>query len=212
MRAAAAARRTPSRRSSTAFATARRPLVVTSYLGRRPEAVPELVRLLRGGSGVGVLESVPSAMNFPHDHPLYQGNQWNEPRQNPALAEADCILVIDSDVPWIPTVSRPAADARDLPHRRRSAEGADAALVHRRAPVAARRRGDRARASSTRRSTALPIDAGARCASAPRTTPPRARAGAAALAAREAAPGGGDHAGVRHRLRAAAARRRHASC
>ena len=42
---------------------------------------------------------------------LYQGNQWNQPFQNPALAEADVILVIDSDVPWIPTVSRPAAKA-----------------------------------------------------------------------------------------------------
>ena len=93
-----------------AFAAARRPLLVTSYLGRRPEAVPELVRFAEG-VGAGVLESVPSAMNFPHDHPLYLGSQWNEPRQNPALAEADCILVLDSDVPWIPTVSRPADGA-----------------------------------------------------------------------------------------------------
>jgi acetolactate synthase-1/2/3 large subunit len=94
-----------------AFATAKRPLVVTSYLGRRAEAVPELVRFCEA-VGAGVLESVPVAMNFPHDHPLYQGNQWNEPRQNPALAAADCILVVDSDVPWIPTVSRPAEGAR----------------------------------------------------------------------------------------------------
>ena len=93
-----------------AFATARRPLVVTSYAGRRPEAVAELVRFCEA-QGAGLLESVPCAMNFPHDHPLYQGNQWNDPRQNPALAEADCILVVDSDVPWIPTVSRPSAEA-----------------------------------------------------------------------------------------------------
>jgi acetolactate synthase-1/2/3 large subunit len=93
-----------------AFRAARRPLVVTSYAGRRPEAVPELVSFCEA-LGAGVLESVPCAMNFPHDHPLYQGNQWNEPRQNPALAEADCILVVDSDVPWIPTVSRPDPDA-----------------------------------------------------------------------------------------------------
>jgi acetolactate synthase-1/2/3 large subunit len=90
-----------------AFAAARRPLIVTSYLGRNPGAVGELVRLAET-AGAGVLESVPSAMNFPHDHPLYLGSQWNEPRQNPALAEADCVLVVDSDVPWIPTVSRPA--------------------------------------------------------------------------------------------------------
>jgi acetolactate synthase-1/2/3 large subunit len=59
-----------------------------------------------------VLESVPNAMNFPHNDPLYQGNQWNHPVQNRVLAEADVILVIDSDVPWIPTVSKPSDEAR----------------------------------------------------------------------------------------------------
>lgn len=85
---------------------AKRPLIVTSYAGRNKDAVPEMVALAET-LGIGVLESVPSAMNFPADHPLYLGNQWNDPRQNEELAEADCILVIDSDVPWIPTVSRP---------------------------------------------------------------------------------------------------------
>jgi acetolactate synthase-1/2/3 large subunit len=85
---------------------ARRPLVVTSYVGRRPAAVAELERLCQR-LGIGVLESVPNYMNFPHDHPLYLGNQWNQPYQNPALAEADLVLVLDSDVPWIPLVNRP---------------------------------------------------------------------------------------------------------
>jgi acetolactate synthase-1/2/3 large subunit len=94
-----------------ALMAAKRPLVVTSYLGRRKEAVAELVRFAEA-LGAGVLESVPAAMNFPHDHPLYQGNQWNEQRQNAALAAADCVLVIDSDVPWIPAVSRPGEGAQ----------------------------------------------------------------------------------------------------
>ena len=94
----------------TAFGQAKRPLVVTSYLGRNTDAVAELVKFCES-VGAGVHESVPSAMNFPHDHDLYIGNQWNEPFQNEALAEADCILVIDSDVPWIPTISRPADGA-----------------------------------------------------------------------------------------------------
>ena len=93
-----------------ALAGARRPLVVTSYVGRNPDAVPELMRLC-DRLGVGVLESAPAFMNFPHDNDFYHGNQWNEPFQNPQLAEADVVLVIDSDVPWIPTVSRPAAAA-----------------------------------------------------------------------------------------------------
>jgi acetolactate synthase-1/2/3 large subunit len=92
---------------------ARRPLVVTTYLGRIPAAVAELTRLCRR-LGMGVLESVPSTVNFPPDDPLHQGCQWNEKRQNPALEEADTILVLDSDVPWIPLINRPAAAARIL--------------------------------------------------------------------------------------------------
>jgi acetolactate synthase-1/2/3 large subunit len=94
-----------------ALSDSQRPLVVTSYLGRNHAAVTELVRLCRR-IGAGVLESVPNYCNFPPDDPLYQGNQWNEKRQHPALAEADTVLVVDSDVPWIPEVNRPASAAR----------------------------------------------------------------------------------------------------
>ena len=90
---------------------ARRPLVVSSYLGRKPEAVGELVRLC-GRLGIAVLDSVPNYVNFPADDVLYQGCQWNEPVQNAALAEADVVLVLDSDVPWIPLISRPAPGAK----------------------------------------------------------------------------------------------------
>jgi acetolactate synthase-1/2/3 large subunit len=89
---------------------ANRPLIVTSYLGRNPAAVTELGRFCNR-LGVGVLESVPSYTNYPHNDPLYQGNHWNHPFQNRALAEADLVLVVDSDVPWIPTVSKPNDEA-----------------------------------------------------------------------------------------------------
>ncbi|MEW5424441.1 thiamine pyrophosphate-requiring protein [Amorphus sp. 3PC139-8] len=89
---------------------AERPLLVTSFAGRNPNAVGELVRFCER-LGIGVQESAPSALNIPHDHPLYLGNQWNEPHQNKALAEADFVLVVDSDVPWIPTINRPAEGA-----------------------------------------------------------------------------------------------------
>ncbi|HEV7716980.1 MAG TPA: thiamine pyrophosphate-requiring protein [Steroidobacteraceae bacterium] len=94
-----------------ALANAKRPLIVTSYLGRNPAAVEQLARLARR-LGIGVLESVPNHLSFAKDDPLYQGSQWNEKRQNVALAEADVILVVDSDVPWIPTINKPGADAR----------------------------------------------------------------------------------------------------
>ncbi|HMB29369.1 MAG TPA: thiamine pyrophosphate-requiring protein, partial [Blastocatellia bacterium] len=89
---------------------ARRPLVVTSYLGRNPDAVMELIRLCER-LAIGVLESVPSYVNYPADAGLYLGNQWNEPVQNRALDEADFVLVIDSDVPWIPTINKPRKSA-----------------------------------------------------------------------------------------------------
>ena len=85
--------------------------MVTTYLGRNPEAVRELVQLCES-LGVGVLESVPTAMNYPHDSAMYQGSHWNHPFQNARLAEADVVLVIDSDVPWIPTINKPADEAR----------------------------------------------------------------------------------------------------
>lgn len=94
-----------------ALAQARRPLIVTSFVGRNPNSVAPLVALCER-LGIGVLESVPNAMNFPHSSDLYVGQQWNQPVQNPDLAEADVVLVIDSDVPWIPTVSHPSDEAR----------------------------------------------------------------------------------------------------
>jgi len=96
---------------AAALAAARRPLVVTSYIGRNHAAVRELVRLAHL-VGAGVLDSVPSCLNFPTDDAFYQGCQWNEKRQNAALAEADVVLAIDTDVPWIPLINHPSAAAR----------------------------------------------------------------------------------------------------
>src|SRR5699024_5170004 len=86
------------------------PLVVTSYLGREKEAVNELVSLCDRLS-IPVLESVPQTMNFPADNPMHTGYRWNEDHQHPLLEEADFILAIDSDVPWIPTKNKPSDDA-----------------------------------------------------------------------------------------------------
>jgi acetolactate synthase I/II/III large subunit len=96
---------------AAALEGARAPLAVASYLGRDRAAVAELVRLCELAS-VGVVESVPAAVNFPDDNPLHLGYQWNRPEQNPVLAEADVILVLGSDVPWIPSHNRPDRSAR----------------------------------------------------------------------------------------------------
>ena len=95
---------------ATALARARRPLVVTSYLGRNPAAVPALVHLAEL-LALPVLESAAFCVNFPGDHPLHCGYQFTTGEQNPLLDRADVILVVDSDVPWIPAGNQPSPGA-----------------------------------------------------------------------------------------------------
>jgi len=95
---------------AVALAAARQPLIVTSYLGRDPAAVPALIELAEL-LGIRVIESMAYHVNFPADHPLHAGYQFHSVAQNPVLAQADVIVSIDSDVPWIPAVNRPSPDA-----------------------------------------------------------------------------------------------------
>jgi acetolactate synthase-1/2/3 large subunit len=89
-----------------ALASARNPLIVTSYLGRDPSAVPVLVDLAEL-LAIPVLESAAFCVNFPADHPLHGGWQFTTRRQNQLLAEADVVLAVDSDIPWIQVTNRP---------------------------------------------------------------------------------------------------------
>jgi acetolactate synthase-1/2/3 large subunit len=84
---------------------------VTSYLGRNRRAVAELITL-SDRAGIGVLEAVPNCVNLPAGHAMHQGYQGNEPWRNETLAAADFILVLDCDVPWMPSVNRPSAGTR----------------------------------------------------------------------------------------------------
>jgi acetolactate synthase-1/2/3 large subunit len=93
-----------------ALAAAAHPLIITGHLGRDPEAVPGLVELA-GLLAIPVLESAAFRMNFPADHPMHAGWQFTTREQNPLLAEADVILVLDSDIPYIPANNCPSPDA-----------------------------------------------------------------------------------------------------
>ena len=93
-----------------ALARARHPLIVTGYLGRDTAAVAELVGLC-DLLAIPVIESAPNHMNFPASNPMHCGYQWATKEQNPLLAEADVILSVDADIPWIHVTSRPARDA-----------------------------------------------------------------------------------------------------
>ncbi|MDV2883705.1 thiamine pyrophosphate-requiring protein [Alkalihalophilus pseudofirmus] len=90
---------------------AENPLIVTTYLGRNHESVEELIKLAER-LAIPVLESAPSYMNFPSEHPLHVGYVWNEPVQDEQLAKADLILVLDSDVPWIPLNNKPQENCK----------------------------------------------------------------------------------------------------
>ena len=83
---------------------AERPLLVTSYSGMRPGAVAALVEFSET-LGVPVMETVPLVLNFPRDHPHHWGYRPGAP-----VAEADLILLVDTDVPWIPKQVMPKAD------------------------------------------------------------------------------------------------------
>lgn len=78
---------------------AEQPLIITSYLGRNPDAVNELVGLC-DRMAVPVVEVNPYYVNFPADHPMHLGyrNQLNE-----LVEKSDLIMVIDCDLPWIPS-------------------------------------------------------------------------------------------------------------
>jgi len=90
----------------TALAASSRPLVITTYLGRHPDAVNRLTALSER-FGIGVCEVTPQYVNFPGDHPHHLGY-----RRNRYVAEADLILMLDVDVPWIPSKVAPAHDAK----------------------------------------------------------------------------------------------------
>ena len=88
-----------------ALSHASRPVVITTYLGRRQEAVATLVSVAEC-LGVAVVEYNAEVLNFPRDHALHAGD---DPHR--LLAEADVILAIDTDVPWVDVLGRPAPDA-----------------------------------------------------------------------------------------------------
>ncbi|HLT27466.1 MAG TPA: thiamine pyrophosphate-requiring protein [Zeimonas sp.] len=80
------------------LARARKPVVITSEIGRDETAREALVALAEAG-GFGVLEASPVYANFPPSHSCHLGYVFAS-QARPELAEADVVLVVESDVPW----------------------------------------------------------------------------------------------------------------
>ena len=94
---------------SEALAGAKSPLLITGYAGRNPEIPGKLVELANTVKGLRVLDTGGSEMCFPADHPAWLGLRYGN---EDAIRNADAIVVLDCDVPWIPTQCRPREDAK----------------------------------------------------------------------------------------------------
>jgi acetolactate synthase I/II/III large subunit len=88
------------------LATADNPLIVTADAGRDRAALPALAEFAERFA-VPVVEHRQRHLSLPADHPCHLG-------YNPAalIEGADAILVIDCDVPWIPSRKPPRPDCK----------------------------------------------------------------------------------------------------
>jgi thiamine pyrophosphate-dependent acetolactate synthase large subunit-like protein len=94
---------------SEALIEAKAPLVITGYLGRNHQAVRNLVNLANLVKGIRVFDSEIREVCFPADHPAWVTRGTGAAK---AVQNADVILVLDADVPWIPAKVRPSPDAQ----------------------------------------------------------------------------------------------------
>jgi acetolactate synthase-1/2/3 large subunit len=88
------------------IAEARRPLIIASNVGRHPGETEALARLAERFK-LPVATHTPRFLCLPTDHPMHMGFD-----PGPLLAEADLIVVMESDVPWMPSVKAPSPAAR----------------------------------------------------------------------------------------------------
>lgn len=93
------------REAAAALAGAKKPIALTRSLGKHQTAVAPFVRLAEA-LGMPVFDSGAGHMNFPHNNALHQPGDAGA-----HLAEADVILVTESDVPWLPDRREPSKAA-----------------------------------------------------------------------------------------------------
>jgi acetolactate synthase-1/2/3 large subunit len=85
---------------------AERPLLITANGGRTPRAAQALAHLAETFA-IGVVHYRPRHLALSTEHPLHLG--WDPHAQ---LRDADLVLVVDCDVPWIPSLGGPRDAAR----------------------------------------------------------------------------------------------------
>jgi acetolactate synthase-1/2/3 large subunit len=100
----------PSRRvideAAAMIAKAEFPVIVTSSIGRNPEAVEELAKLA-AEFAIPVAQAEARDFNLPTDHPMHVGfeaGHW--------VKKADLVIVLESVIPWIPKSGGPSRNAK----------------------------------------------------------------------------------------------------
>jgi thiamine pyrophosphate-dependent acetolactate synthase large subunit-like protein len=92
-----------------ALVNAENPLIITGYSGRNHANPAQLVQLTETIPGLRVFDTGGSDMCFPLTHSAALGFRFSFDK---ATTEADIILILDCDVPWIPSRNPPRAGAR----------------------------------------------------------------------------------------------------
>jgi len=90
---------------AAALACAQRPVIVTSDIGRNAAGFHQLAAFAQRWA-IPVAQYRPRYANLPTNHPMFTG--YNP---NPWILDADCVLIIESDVPWLPCECTAPADA-----------------------------------------------------------------------------------------------------
>ena len=88
------------------LADAQRPLIVTGNAGRSAAGFDALARLA-GRHAIPVVSFFARSLCIASDHPMNLGYD-----PGPLLAEADAVLAVECDVPWIPSLQGPPAGCR----------------------------------------------------------------------------------------------------
>lgn len=87
-----------------ALLQAEAPLLITSYVGKTAQIVDELVRFCEKFA-IPVIEQIPTYVNFPRNHDLHAGYE-----PHAFVKQADVIIALDTDVPWVMTQAMPKED------------------------------------------------------------------------------------------------------
>ncbi|HUK08347.1 MAG TPA: thiamine pyrophosphate-requiring protein [Stellaceae bacterium] len=92
--------------AASLLASAERPLIVTTSAGRNPRAVRALSELAQSFA-IPVVQFSPRHLSIPADHPMQLGFS-----PAPFIADADVVLAVESDVPWIPSRANPPSNGK----------------------------------------------------------------------------------------------------